>query len=132
MPQAFCREKAKENVLFTYLYRDYGNYKKYSQIVFANPDHLSVSQVKHRFEDAVVAAFPEAAENQFCAEALCLPTTYFSDGRTDIQCRCRRSGRHRRDHYYRLDLRAAIRRAAVRSLRWSELKREVWPPVAGP
>ena len=83
MPREICREKAKENVLFTYLYRDYGNYKKYSQIVFANPDRLLGSQVIHHFEKTLVLAFPEAAESQFRAEALCLPTTYFCDGRTD-------------------------------------------------
>lgn len=34
------------NIKFSYLYRDAGNYKKWSRIVFSNPDNLSPESVE--------------------------------------------------------------------------------------
>ena len=34
-----------DNVKFIYLYRDGGNYKKWAEVVFSNPDKLSVESI---------------------------------------------------------------------------------------
>lgn len=33
------------NIKFSYLYRDAGNFKNYGQVIFANPNNLSLEQV---------------------------------------------------------------------------------------
>jgi hypothetical protein len=33
------------NILFSYCYRDYANYKQHNDIIFANPDGLAIDQV---------------------------------------------------------------------------------------
>lgn len=44
------------NIKFSYLYRDYSNYKKFSEVVFANPNGISIEEVNaiiknHLIED---------------------------------------------------------------------------------
>jgi hypothetical protein len=34
------------NIKFSYLYRDGGNYKTFTEVVFANPDNLSLSEIQ--------------------------------------------------------------------------------------
>src|ERR1700690_4402210 len=41
-----------ENVEFTYLYRDGGNYKKRGRVVFSNPDELDVGSVGKDLQQA--------------------------------------------------------------------------------
>lgn len=43
-----------QNILFSYLYRDGANYKNYSEVVFANPDNIDVSQVKEAISTSLV------------------------------------------------------------------------------
>lgn len=64
------------NVRFEYRYRDYSNFKRYGEVVFANPDAISVDRIEAAFEDARRDAFPTADEYQFSAEALRIPTLY--------------------------------------------------------
>lgn len=46
----------KNNIKFCYLYRDYANYKKYNEVVFANPKSRSIEEIgkfinEHLFDD---------------------------------------------------------------------------------
>jgi len=34
------------NIKFSYLYRDYGNYKLYGETIFSNPENLSLSKIE--------------------------------------------------------------------------------------
>jgi len=34
------------NIKFSYLYRDAGNYKNYGEVVFANPDNVSIEEIE--------------------------------------------------------------------------------------
>lgn len=34
------------NILFNYLYRDYSNYKKYGNVVFSNPNNISLQEIE--------------------------------------------------------------------------------------
>ena len=38
------------NIRFNYLYRDSGNYKVFGSEVFANPDHLNISEIRDRIK----------------------------------------------------------------------------------
>jgi len=40
------------NIRFNYLYRDTGNYKKWSSVVFSNPDGLTLESVEKAFRRA--------------------------------------------------------------------------------
>lgn len=40
------------NVKFIYLYRDGGNYKKWAQVIFRNPDELSCDFISKTFREA--------------------------------------------------------------------------------
>jgi hypothetical protein len=42
--------KKKQNISFTYLYRDGSNYKRFGKAVFANPDELSTSSLDNRLK----------------------------------------------------------------------------------
>lgn len=41
-----------QNIKFTYLYRDAGNYKQWAEIVFSNPDGLPLAEVDHSLRKA--------------------------------------------------------------------------------
>jgi len=36
------------NVRFSYLYRDAGNYKKYGEVIFSNPEAIDIDDIKQR------------------------------------------------------------------------------------
>lgn len=36
------------NLKFSFLYRDAGNYKDFGEVVFANPDHLAIDEIKQQ------------------------------------------------------------------------------------
>ncbi len=38
------------NILFTYFYRDSNNHKTASEIIFANPDGLSLSEIEYKIK----------------------------------------------------------------------------------
>ncbi len=41
-----------ENIKFTYLYRDAGNYKSWATIVFSNPDAMPLHEIENRLRQA--------------------------------------------------------------------------------
>ncbi len=42
------------NIKFSYLYRDAGNYKNYGQVIFANPNNLSLEQVTELIKSKLI------------------------------------------------------------------------------
>ena len=40
------------NIRFVYLYRDGANYKSWGEVVFANPDQLTLDEIEDRLSDA--------------------------------------------------------------------------------
>ena len=65
------------NIRLEYRYRDYGNHKRYLEVIFSNPDNLAVTKILSMFESARKIAFRNADDDQFSAESLDLPTAYF-------------------------------------------------------
>lgn len=72
-----------ENIKFTYLYRDGGNYKNRSAVVFSNPDHLSPSTVELRLKQAFLP------DGLFIAHQISLPEVFLyaaGDPTSDDHC----------------------------------------------
>ena len=63
-----------DNIEFTYLYRDGGNYKKWSRIVFSNPEHLNVDSVR----DDLMQAF--LTDGLFIAKQIRVPDVFLHIG----------------------------------------------------
>ena len=42
------------NIKFSYIYRDAGNYKKYNQLVFANPNGIVLKEVQIRIKSCLI------------------------------------------------------------------------------
>lgn len=61
------------NIKFSYLYRDAGNYKKWADIIFSNPDGLTVEAVKK----ALIEAFSQDA--LFIAHQIRIPEAFLFD-----------------------------------------------------
>lgn len=40
----------KSNIKFEYLYRDYGNYKVFGNVVFSNPKRLTIASIRKSLE----------------------------------------------------------------------------------
>ncbi len=61
------------NIEITYRYRDWGNFKKYGAVIFANQKNLSLDEVRrHVLRDA-------PGEQTFVASQLRLPELFFLD-----------------------------------------------------
>ena len=60
-----------DNIKFTYLYRDAGNFKQWAEVVFSNPDGLAL--------DAITKAFRHAflEDDLFLADQVRLPGVFF-------------------------------------------------------
>jgi hypothetical protein len=72
-----------ENIKFSYLYRDAGNYKKWGSVVFANPDGLTLDSIAKVFQDAVLQ------DGLFIAHQVRIPEAFFSaegDATSDDHC----------------------------------------------
>jgi len=72
-----------ENMKFHYLYRDEGNYKKWAEVVFSNPDRLTVEATTKTLRDAFVQ------DGLFIAHQVRLPEAFFSvqgDATSDDHC----------------------------------------------
>lgn len=71
------------NIKFSYLYRDAGNYKKWANVVFSNPDGLTVDAVKRVLMDAFLP------DGLFIARQIQIPETFLFDqgeARSDDHC----------------------------------------------
>ncbi len=42
------------NIKFSYLYRDAGNYKNYNNIIFSNPNNISVEQLENSIRNSLI------------------------------------------------------------------------------
>lgn len=42
------------NIRFTYLYRDYGNYKLFGETIFSNPENLSLAEIETRIKSRLI------------------------------------------------------------------------------
>ena len=60
-----------DNVEFTYLYRDGGNYKKWGRIVFSNPDQLTSSCIEKELREAFLQ------DGLFIASQIRVPDVFF-------------------------------------------------------
>jgi hypothetical protein len=60
------------NIKFTYLYRDAGNYKKWADVVFSNPDGLSPA----RITEALLMSF--LTDGLFIAHQIRIPEVFLS------------------------------------------------------
>ena len=61
----------KQNIKFRYLYSDVGNYKNFGNVVFSNPDDISLVEIK----DSLVNAFCQKIF--FVAEQIGLQEHFF-------------------------------------------------------
>jgi hypothetical protein len=61
-----------DNVKFNYLYRDAGNYKKWAEVVFSNPDRLTVEATTKALRDTFLQ------DGLFIAHQVRLPEVFFS------------------------------------------------------
>lgn len=42
------------NIRFSYLYRDYGNYKLFGETVFSNPEKLSLTEIEDQIKSKLI------------------------------------------------------------------------------
>jgi hypothetical protein len=42
------------NIKFSYLYRDYGNYKLFGETIFSNPEKLSLSEIESSIKSRLI------------------------------------------------------------------------------
>lgn len=42
------------NVKLSYLYRDYCNYKNFNEVIFTNPENLSIEQIKNSLTEKLM------------------------------------------------------------------------------
>jgi hypothetical protein len=61
------------NIKFSYLYRDAGNYKKWADVVFSNPDGLTLEAVTKALEDAFLQ------DGLFIAHQIRIPEVFLFD-----------------------------------------------------
>jgi hypothetical protein len=42
------------NIKFSYLYRDYGNYKLFGETIFSNPENISLPEIETRIREHLI------------------------------------------------------------------------------
>lgn len=62
-----------QNIKFSYRYRDAGNYKKWADLVFSNPDGLTLEAVTKALKDAFLQ------DGLFIAHQVRIPETFLFD-----------------------------------------------------
>ena len=60
------------NIRFVYLYRDGANYKSWGEVVFANPDQLTLDEIENRLSDAFLP------DRLFIASQISIPEKFCS------------------------------------------------------
>jgi hypothetical protein len=71
------------NIKFSYLYRDAGNYKKWADVVFSNPDRLTLEAVTKALKDAFLE------DGLFIAHQVRVPEVFlFSRGNATSDDHC--------------------------------------------
>ena len=66
------------NIQFEYLYRDSGNYKNWGQLVFANPQNISVESLKRKAAKFLIEQL------YFVAEKARIPDLHFDEFDTAV------------------------------------------------
>lgn len=66
------------NIKFSYLYRDAGNYKIFSEVIFANPNSLSIQDMEHLIRSKLIDG------EWFYAKDWGLSNLHFEDWDEDI------------------------------------------------
>jgi hypothetical protein len=61
------------NIKFSYLYRDAGNYKKWAEVIFSNPDGLTVEVATKALKDAFLR------DGLFIAHQVRIPRAFLFD-----------------------------------------------------
>jgi hypothetical protein len=72
-----------DNIKFTYLYRDAGNFKKWAEVVFSNPDGLTLDAITKALRGAFLQ------DDLFLADQVRLPELFFyakGDATSDDHC----------------------------------------------
>lgn len=60
------------NIKFNYLYRDAGNYKKWADIIFSNPDRLTLGAITKALQGSFLA------DGLFIADQIRIPEVFLS------------------------------------------------------
>jgi hypothetical protein len=71
------------NIKFGYLYRDAGNYKKWAEVVFSNPDRLTAESIMKTLRDAFLQ------DGVFIARQIRVPEAFLytlGDASSDDHC----------------------------------------------
>ena len=62
-------------IKFNYLYRDGGNYKSWGEVVFSNPENLTVNEIEEKLHHTFLP------DNQFIASQISIPEKFlFENG----------------------------------------------------
>jgi hypothetical protein len=61
------------NIRFEYLYRDYGNLKRWGEVIFSNPDSMKIDEIRSRAEEMLIDGL------YFWASKAKLPDLHFED-----------------------------------------------------
>lgn len=69
-----------QTILFNYLYRDASNYKSWGEVIFANPDKLSLIEIESR----LTKSFDQ--EMSFIADQINIATLFFEEITDDDHC----------------------------------------------
>lgn len=69
------------NIKFSYLYRDYSNYKKFNSIVLSNSDNISISEVEKSIRENLIDG------EFFNAQNVGLPSLFFDEKNEDDHMR---------------------------------------------
>ena len=65
-----------DNIRFCYLYRDGSNYKSWGEVIFSNPEQLTLDKIEIRLIDAFLP------DKQFIASQISIPEKFlFLDGK---------------------------------------------------
>ncbi|QPJ64519.1 MAG: hypothetical protein G3M78_03545 [Candidatus Nitrohelix vancouverensis] len=66
------------NICFQYLYRDYGNFKNWGDVIFSNPNGLDIGQIKSMLEKVLID------QAYFVASKVNVPNLYFEDYKENL------------------------------------------------
>jgi hypothetical protein len=64
---------SKLNIKFSYLYRDGANYKQFNEVIFSNPDNLSVNEIEKAISESLID------KTWFVADEWNLPNQFFDE-----------------------------------------------------
>lgn len=66
-----------QNIKFSYLYRDAGNYKQFGHVIFSNPNNIDIDYIGHNLKANLID------EEYFFADTLNIPPLFFYQTNAD-------------------------------------------------